>query len=522
MIKKNLILVVSLSLSFFTMAVDLEVHDVKVQQLSSLVQSLTGDKIIHIGKMPSSKLSMVIKDAKKKELLELFHETLMGVNLAIVKDDSYYKIVSSHKVSKYSPPVVESLESSIGVVSYVAKINKHTSADLISAITPLLGGGGKVIYQKSTSSIIITDSVKNIKNLVSLIGIIEDSYQPSHVKTINVDYADVSKISEKISKLGIKDLKIIADMDNNQLFLHGSKADISEASKVANEMNQMKNKVVIEVLIAEISQTGASSNGVQMGLGSDYGIGVSAWDNTDTVSLASIITGISTGEMPTLKEGGSFGFGSKNSSGVNFGVIAQAIKRNGESNILSTPIINTIDGKEAEFIVGKNVPFVTRMDKGDNPFQSVVREDVGLKLKVKPVVMSDGRIRLSVEQEISSISGATKLDDIITDKRFLKTETISDNGSLVVLGGLMDKSDSDKVDKIPLLGDLPYIGNLFSFENEDRDKRKLLIFMKPTVVTNKTPESTVKAVIENQKNLYNVDVDVENFDGYSYFSTTGK
>lgn len=519
MIKKIFSLLALTAFSLQALATNIEVYNAKVDEISSLIQTLTGEKIIHIGKQGNSKISMVLSNATDKQILELFHETLIGVNLALIRDDDYYKVVNSYKATKYGPPVVENLNASIGVVSYITKIKKKTSTDVMAAITPLLGEGGKVLFQKSTSSIIITDSVKNIKNLLSLIRVIESGYTPMEIKQINVDYADVTKISEKINNLGLKGFKVISDIDNNQIFLHGSKADIAEATKVAEGMNVKKNKVVIEVLIAEISQTGASSNGVQIGLGTDYGIGVSAWDNTDTVSLASIITGLSTGEMPSLKEGGSFGVASRNSSGVNFGMIAQAIKRNGKSNILSTPIINTIDGIEAEFIVGKNVPFITRMDQGDNPFQTVVREDVGLKLKVKPVVMSDGRIRLSVEQEISSISGATKLDDIITDKRFLKTETIAENGSLVVLGGLMDKSDSNKMDKVPLLGDLPYIGRLFSFKNEDQDKRKLLIFMKPTVVSSKTTVAKTQSFLNSQDKLYNTDVNLDTFDGYDYFTT---
>lgn len=519
MLKKIIILLTITLLNSISYATDIEVHNVKVNELSALIQKLTGEKIIHIGKLGSSKFSMSLYDATNVQILELFHETLSGVNLALIKEDDYFKVVNIYKITKHSPPIVETLDNTIGVVTYISKINKKTAVDVIKALTPLLGEGGKILHQATTSSILITDSTKNIKKLISLINIIQDGYQPLEVKQISVDYADVTKIADEINKLGIKDLKVIADRDNNQIFLHGYRNDIKEATKVAEGMNIQKNKVIIEVLIAEISQSGVSSNGVQIGLGTDYGLGLSAWSNTDTVNLASIITGLTTGELPTLQEGASFGVASRSNSGVNFGIIAQAIKRNGKSNILSTPIINTIDGQEAEFIVGKNVPFVTRMDQGDNPFQSVVREDVGLKLKVKPVVMSDGRIRMSVEQEISSISGSTKLDDIITDKRYLKTVTISESGSLVVLGGLMDKSGSDKMDKIPLLGDIPYLGRLFSFKKEDQDKRKLLIFMKPTVVFPKDKGKSARKLIKNQDNLYKNSIKIDSVDAYSYFNS---
>jgi general secretion pathway protein D len=279
-------------------------------------------------------------------------------------------------------------------------------------------------------------------------------------------------------------------------------------------MDKVKSRIIIEVLIAEISETKNENAGVQMGFGSEYGIGISGWGGSEVTPIGSLLASLEGDGIPSIPEGGSFGLGSNKNSKFKFGLLVQAIKKNGGSNILSTPLINTIDGVEAEFIVGKNVPFVTGVETGENPFQSIKREDVGLKLKVLPEILHNGEIRLHVEQEISSISGSTKLDDIITDKRFLKTKIMATDGDLIILGGLMDKSGGDNSKKIPVLGDIPYIGSLFRYDGTTDEKRKLLIFMRPRIITNENKDQIMKEVLRNQNLQYSKPLEI--YDAESY------
>ncbi|KFZ31335.1 general secretion pathway protein GspD [Pseudidiomarina salinarum] len=167
-----------------------------------------------------------------------------------------------------------------------------------------------------------------------------------------------------------------------------------------------------------------------------------------------------------------------------WGAILQAVSTNTNSNILATPSIMTLDNESAEFLVGQSVPTITGSTAGDNnsnPFQTVQREDIGIKLKVTPQINEGNAVQLIIEQEVSSLSGATSVD-ITINKRQLKTVVMADDGETIVLGGLIDEDVQESVSKVPLLGDIPVLGHLFRSTSTSRQKRNLMVFLKPTIV----------------------------------------
>jgi len=167
-----------------------------------------------------------------------------------------------------------------------------------------------------------------------------------------------------------------------------------------------------------------------------------------------------------------------------WGAILQAVTTNTNSNILATPSIMTVDNEEASFLVGQSVPTITGATTGsnnDNPFQTVEREDVGIKLKVTPQINEGTGVQLVIEQEVSSISGATAVD-ITINKRELKTVVMADDGQTIVLGGLIDEDVQESESKIPILGDIPFLGHLFKSTSTSRQKRNLMVFLRPTIV----------------------------------------
>ena len=480
-------------------ALDIEAYQLKITDALVLVEKITGTKIIYVGTSNNNKITLVGKDLNEKQLFEMLHATLYGSNLGVIEAGTYYKVASVFKAIKHSPPIVENPVDHVGIVSHIIKVEPEQLKSLLSAITPLLSDGGKATLQEHFGTILITDDSKNVTKIKKIISELQSNTDKTIVKMVSVDYVDIEKMAKNIDALKLIDLNIITDEESNQIFLKGSEKSVALAMEFINAMNIEKHQIVIEVLIAEISESQNVEKGIQFALGSKYGIGISTWGGADGV--INLLSDLSTGKIPSISEGGSFAVGGVG-KGINIGLIAQAIKQNGGSSILSTPIINTIDGAEAEFVVGKNVPFVTQMDQGDNPFQTVVREDVGLKLLVTPKILSDGRILLDVEQEISSISGSTTLNDIITDKRFLKTKTIADNGSLIILGGLMDKSNNNKNNAVPILSEIPYLGKLFSHDEVGEDRRKLLVFMKPTIIYKDDGGSRINKIISEQSDNY--------------------
>ncbi|HBW97114.1 MAG TPA: type II secretion system protein GspD, partial [Pseudoalteromonas sp.] len=167
-----------------------------------------------------------------------------------------------------------------------------------------------------------------------------------------------------------------------------------------------------------------------------------------------------------------------------WGAIIQAVSTDTNSNILATPSITTMDNEEASMIVGQEVPIITGSQTGsnnDNPFQTIERQEVGVKLKVTPQINDGSAVQLLIEQEVSSVSGATAVD-ISVNKRAITTTVMADDGGMVVLGGLIDEDVQESVSKVPILGDIPILGHLFKSTNTTKRKRNLIVFIRPTII----------------------------------------
>ncbi len=171
-----------------------------------------------------------------------------------------------------------------------------------------------------------------------------------------------------------------------------------------------------------------------------------------------------------------------------FSILIQALAQSSRANLLSTPSITTLDNQPAEIVVAQNVPFVTGTFSLDgtstDPFTTIEREDVGITLRVLPRVYEGDVVRLEISQEASSLSPSTGLGavDLITDRRSIQTTVLADNGGTVVLGGLITDDRVSTENKVPVLGDIPYIGRLFRADTENANKRTLFVFLRPTIL----------------------------------------
>tara|TARA_R110002126_G_scaffold43555_21_gene124944 strand:+ start:7388 stop:9517 length:2130 start_codon:yes stop_codon:yes gene_type:complete len=192
--------------------------------------------------------------------------------------------------------------------------------------------------------------------------------------------------------------------------------------------------------------------------------------NRDYSMLANVLQGLN---------GAMLGFYSGD-----WAAILQAVRTSTNSNVLATPHITTMDNQEAFFLVGQEVPVITGSTTGannTNPFQQVQRQEVGIKLKVTPQINEGTAVQLTIEQEVSSIGGATAVD-ITINKREIKTTVMADDGATVVLGGLIDEDVQESESKVPLLGDIPLLGHLFKSTSVTKQKRNLMVFIKATIV----------------------------------------
>ncbi|MGM7319288.1 type II secretion system secretin GspD [Idiomarina sp. ST10R2A5] len=295
----------------------------------------------------------------------------------------------------------------------------------------------------------------------------------------------------------------------NSVVITAQKDMLASLEKVIRELDIRRAQVQVEAIIVEIMEGDNVNFGVQW-ISEDGGM--VQYNNGNQVPIGSLAAGayqarerpgttttrITDGgvEVTTTEpdEPGDISLlanllGSVN--GMMFGTIqndwaavVQAVTQDTRSNILATPSIVTVDNEEASFLVGQEVPTIsgsTTGDNNDNPFQTVDRTEIGIKLKVTPQINEGDAVQMTIEQEVSSLSGATAVD-VIINKRELKTTVMADDGETIVLGGLIDEDVQESVSKIPLLGDIPFLGKLFSSTSTSKQKRNLMVFIRPTIV----------------------------------------
>ena len=183
---------------------------------------------------------------------------------------------------------------------------------------------------------------------------------------------------------------------------------------------------------------------------------------------------------------------------LTLGVLIKALAGDGNTNILATPSVVTLDNEEASIVVGQNVPFVTGSfstigggPTPDNPFQTIERQDVGITLKITPQINEGNTIKMQILQEISSLTAATVGVDIITNKREITTNVMVQDDQILVLGGLIDDQLRESEAKIPGLGDIPVLGWLFKYKKVDKVKTNLMVFIHPTIMKNEAIQSKI-------------------------------
>ncbi|MFZ5467037.1 MAG: type II secretion system secretin GspD [Pseudomonadota bacterium] len=300
---------------------------------------------------------------------------------------------------------------------------------------------------------------------------------------------------------GRQDAIVIADEATNALVITAPPSVMRELESIVQQLDIRRAQVLVEAIIAEVSDDFSRKLGVQMAAYSPKNkgpVGVSTFNG-----LLSAIAGAAANPVAAvgaLGDGLNMGLGDFDGRGTDFGVLISALAGDANNNILSTPSLLTLDNQEASIVVGKNVPILTGSyattgtATTTTPFQTVSREDIGVKLKVKPSISPEGAVRLELEQEVSSIDAAAQSDaGLITNKRNVKTTVLAQDGDVVVLGGLIDEVVSDRKNKVPGLGDIPLLGELFTYRDTGRQKRNLMIFIRPVVMRDRATAASYTA-----------------------------
>lgn len=365
-----------------------------------------------------------------------------------------------------------------------------------------------IVASERTNSLVLKGEAATLKKIEELIQELDvPANRAGTIQVVRLAHSDAEQLAEILKNLvsdenednkGNQNVKtsIHADASLNALVIRANPTTMNELKDIIASLDVRRLQVLIEAVIMEVSTNFTRELGTELAIVDQGSSNLPIAITQPSGVLASILQSIATNDPSSANLGTRplLGGGNLDSSGTSFAFIIQAVSENSDVNLLSTPSITTMDNEEAKIVVGQNVPFrtgSTTTGSGGtvNPFTTIQREDVGLTLKVIPHVHDGNSIRLEIEQEVSEVDQTGTIDigndgsaDLITNVRTIETTVLSENGEVVILGGLTRDKKSESERGVPLLKDIPLIGYLFKAESVRTEKQNLLVFIRSTVI----------------------------------------
>ncbi len=489
-------------------------------------------------------------------------------NMLIISDrasnvNRIMKIIARMDESGDEPVEVISLRNA-SAADLVRTVNQLSQGQAAEA-----GGAAvKIVADERTNSVLVSGEKSLRLKIKALIVNLDTPMQSGGDTQVRyLRYADAEKIADKLKGQATASAKaqggpqagatagtsgggganvdasvtIWADVSTNALIITAPPKIMKSLMAVIDKLDIRRAQVQVEALIVEVDVNKSSNLGVQWILYGQGGSTVPAavtnfpGSGTGIVNLAAAALGANTGTTTTgttsigstaatgvagavsaLTTGATLAIGRYNpTSGTNFAAIVQALRSDGSSNIISTPSLITMNNEEAEVKVTQEIPLITGQYSSSqtsvagttSPFTTIQREEVGTILKVTPHINEGNSVQLKIEQEDSS-PGAKLTDsaDISTNKRSIKTTVLIEDGGVIVLGGLMSDTVTQSEDRVPVLGAIPLLGNLFKSRSGSRQKKNLLVFIRPKILrdadqTESTSEGKYEEMRQEEKKL---------------------
>ena len=290
-------------------------------------------------------------------------------------------------------------------------------------------------------------------------------------------------------------VSVWADQQNNALIVSAPPKMMRSMMQIVDKLDIRRAQVLVEAIIVEVIADKTSELGVTWiveGASTNAPIGVTNFPefSNGVVQLGAAAAGGAVDPNGLIGSGATLGIGRISDTGVSFAAIITALQGDADTNIISTPSIITTDNEEATLNVGQEVPFVTGSFSNTgggaggavNPFQTIQREQIGVKLTITPQINEGDALLLDISQEISNIAQSAQAVDLITNQRIIETTVIVDDGQILVLGGLLEDVLRESEQRVPFFGRIPVLGNLFRSRKTDKVKTNLLIFIRAKIL----------------------------------------
>ena len=446
--------------------------------------------------------------------------------------------------------IIESIDVPQGDAQ-VIRIQNASAVDMAGMLTKLFTEGGStdpsqkvsiIADPRSNSLLVRSDTRSRIQAVRSMITQLDQNGSLGNLRVVYLKNGDATKIAQSLRAIASGDTSqsgatgaqrssapagaapggatgggaaasfgstiggayVYADTSTNSLLINASDSMYNSLRGIIEQLDRRPAQIYVEALIAEVSAERASEFGIQWNSAVPGQSKTTVFGGTNFGGAGQNILSISQNPgtagagLNLAVGGGSVTIPGIAGSIVNIAALARALESDSKTNILSTPSLVTVDNEEAKIVVGRNVPFVTgsftnSAAGASNPFQTIERKDVGLTLKIKPQITEGGTIRLVISQEASSVLSTSSTSGPTTSKRSLDSTVIVDDGAFLALGGLVEDSYSGGVDKVPFLGDIPFIGALFRYDTRKHSKTNLVIFLRPVILRSAEDANAVTA-----------------------------
>ena len=414
-------------------------------------------------------LQINLKNTKSEEIFAIIKSLIDGGNWLINPNNE----VSIVNLKKLNAVYVTAPQNSINQLKkFIEDLDKvDTALNLEDKVT--------IVEEKTT-----TTSNSNLENeygfdVISLKHSDANEIQNTIIEIANFDVNIEDNTSGSSNSFSIKSY-----VPGNKIIISGNKLFRNKIISLIQDLDKPIKQVFVEAIVAELSSSKAKELGLQFS-GSSGKAGLSILNNN------SLGANISSQTTSFISDGIGLTLGPGAKKITSIGALINIIENDGNSEILATPTLLAMNNREAQILVGSNIPIITgkftsnSSESANSPFQTITRQDVGIIFKIKPIIGSDGLITINVLQEVSELDTSSALAaDVVTTKRAIETSAVVKTGKTLAIGGLINESTQYLGAKLPILGDLPGFKEIFNQRRVSTSKRNLVIFLKPSIVTN--------------------------------------